>query len=180
MPFAKYAAPRLASVTCDGDSAFTADALAQRLIDEPDLARRARHLGALVALASSEAVAALAGLLANADPAVRANGVEGLRRITPALARPALAALLADPTPDIRIRALDAIDRVPDAEAEGWLTTLVAAERDENVCGAALDLLAEMGTPAALPAIRAARMRFASTPFIAFAADLAITQIAGT
>jgi HEAT repeat protein len=178
MPFAKYSAPRSPSPPIAADAPITAPSLAQALSSEPALARRAQYLDALVALASPASAAALAALLAHTDPAVRAAGVEGLRRSPPELARPEIARLLDDPLPDTRIRALDAIERVPDAQVESWLIALLDRETQANVCGATLDLLAEVGTSASLMAIRAARLRFANEPFIAFAADLAIAQIA--
>lgn len=177
MPFAKYITAVAPCAANSADAPVSAERIAQALAAEPDLARRAKHLAALVAHGSAAAVAALAELLRHADPAVRAAGADGLRMIEPVLARPALAALLDDPSPDIRIRALDAIDRVPDAQVEACLIALLERERVDNVCGVVLDLLAEIGTQAAIPAIRAARLRFASTPFIAFAADLALAQI---
>lgn len=179
MPFAKYSAPSAVLVALDASGPAQAGDLARLLAAEPDLGRRAGHLAALVALANAEAGAALAGLLAHGDPAVRACGVEGLRRLPAALSDAVLEGLLAAPSPDMRIRALDAIDRVPDPQVEGWLVGLLTRESDENVCGVVLDLLAEIGSDAALPAIRAARLRFANEPFVAFAADLALAQITG-
>jgi HEAT repeat protein len=158
----------------------TATGIASCLIEEADPGRRARLLRALVAMNSTDAAMALGALLAHADAAVRAAGVDGLQRLPPNLARPALAALLGDPSPDIRIRALDVVDHAPDAEIEAWLIALLAREDHANVCAAVLEQLAEMGTPNALPAIRAAKARFADTPFIGFAADIAIAQIVGT
>lgn len=156
----------------------SARSLAARIASEPSLPRRAQMLTGLVALNSPAAAAALAGLIGHADAAVRGSGVDGLRRIGAAVARPALAALLASPSPDVRIRALDAIDRVPDAEIEAWLIALLGREPQHNVCALALDLLADMGTPTALPVIREVRLRFANEPFVAFAADHALCQIA--
>jgi hypothetical protein len=45
------------------------------------------------------------------------------------------------------------------------------------VVAAAIEVLAEVGQPAALPALRSARSRFAQDAFIGFAADLAIARI---
>lgn len=179
MPFAKYSVPKPVLVPLDATGPLPAQDLAQCLASEADLARRADHLSALVALENIAATEALAGLLSHADPAVRACGVEGLRRMPSCLSHPAIEKLLADPSPDIRIRALDAIEREPDKAVERWLIDLLARESDENVCGVVLDLLAEVGTQAALPVIRAARLRFANELFIAFAADLALAQITG-
>lgn len=121
--------------------------------------------------------AALVDRLRGDDPAARAAATDELRAVDPAVSRPLLLALLDHPSPDLRIRALDLIDRTPQPEVEAALIALLEQETSANVCGCVLDLLAEVGTPAALPAIRTVRLRFADTPFIAFAADLAIRQI---
>lgn len=123
-------------------------------------------------------VAALVDRLRGDDPTVRAAATEELRAVDPEVSRPLLLALLDHPSPDLRIRALDLIDRSPQPEVEAALIALLEQEPSANVCGCVLDLLAEVGTPATLPAIRAVRLRFADTPFIAFAADLALRQIA--
>ena len=177
MPFRKYTQAK-GAVQAQTMLPETAQDLARELTQMVDAVARARLLSALVAMETPEAVAALVGLLDDADPAVRAAGVEGLRRLPEGLRCPALVGLLDHVSPDVRIRALDAVERVPDAQVEGWLIALLSREMDSNVCGVVLDLLAEMGTVAALPAIRAARLRFANEPFIAFAADLALAQIA--
>jgi HEAT repeat protein len=157
----------------------TALEIVRELTHATDAGYRARLLKALVLLNSVEAASALSSLVAHADAALRSIGVEGLRQLSPVVARPALAALLADPSPDIRIRALDVVDHVPDAEVETWLIALLEREDHANVCGAILEQLAEIGTGAALPAIRAAKLRFATTPFITFSADIAVAQITG-
>lgn len=159
------------------EPAASAQALARELRAPGTPARRAQLLNGLVALATPQAATTLAALLDHDDPAVRACATEGLRRIGPVLARPALHALLEHASADLRLRGLDAIERVPDAEVEGWIVALLGREHHANVCATALDLLAEIGSSAALPAIRAARLRFADEPFIAFAADHAIAQI---
>ena len=48
-----------------------------------------------------------------------------------------------------------------------------------NVVAAALEVLAEVGTPQACQALQLARQRFADDPFIGFAADLAQQRIEG-
>lgn len=178
MPFRKPAATAVpapqTSAPCEPVGAAN---LVRAMIDAATPMERARLLGRLVDLASGEAVDALASLLSHGDPAVRADGIDGLRRSDRSLRLPVLARLLADPSPDMRIRALDAFERLPDSEVEQMLIALLGREREANVCGVVLDLLVEVGSCEALPAIREARLRFANEPFIAFAADIAISQI---
>lgn len=59
----------------------------------------------------------------------------------------------------------------------GWLAQVLAREAAVNVVGAALEVVAEVGTPAMAPAVRAVRERFANEPYIVFAADLALERI---
>lgn len=169
--------PVEAILSANAPAVESAAEIAAEIVATANLARRAQRLAGLVALNTPAAASALAGLIAHPDAAVRASGVDGLRRIAPEVARPALAAMLASPSSDLCIRALDAIDRVPDPEIEAWLIGMLNGPIEGKVCAVVLDLLAEMGTAAALPAIRAVRLRFANEPFVAFAADHALAQI---
>jgi hypothetical protein len=45
------------------------------------------------------------------------------------------------------------------------------------VCATAVDLLAEVGSPAALEPLQQLKVRFAEEPYIQFAADLALKRI---
>jgi len=47
-----------------------------------------------------------------------------------------------------------------------------------NVCAAAVDVATENGTATLLPALAAARQRFADEPFLVFAVDIARARIA--
>jgi len=47
-----------------------------------------------------------------------------------------------------------------------------------NVCGTALDLLSEVGSKASHEALERLKTRFASEPYIQFAADLALKRTA--
>ena len=58
-----------------------------------------------------------------------------------------------------------------------WLSQVLLHDAAVNVVGAALDVLAEVGTPASLPALRSAAERFADDAYIGFAVDLAIERI---
>jgi len=58
--------------------------------------------------------------------------------------------------------------------------TLIETEQHLNVCAAAVEVLAEVGTSAALPALRSCAARFAGTPFLPFAISIAISRISDT
>jgi hypothetical protein len=59
------------------------------------------------------------------------------------------------------------------------LCDLIEHEPHPNVCAAAIEVLAEVGTPEALPVLERCSLRFASTPFLPFAISLAIARISG-
>ena len=65
------------------------------------------------------------------------------------------------------------------AEATRLLCGLLTVEPHPNVCAAAIDVLAEVGTEEAIPAIEQCGRRFAGTPFLPFAAARAIALISG-
>jgi hypothetical protein len=56
---------------------------------------------------------------------------------------------------------------------------VVEQETDVQVCGAALDLLCEDGTEAALEPLERLKLRFASEAYIQFAVALALQRIRG-
>jgi hypothetical protein len=68
---------------------------------------------------------------------------------------------------------------MPAPEATRLLSGLIEREPHPNVCAAAIDVLAEVGTPDAIPALRSCATRFATTPFLPFAVSVAIARIAG-
>ena len=90
---------------------------------------------------------------------------------------PFMAALLRDGDSDVRILAVELLRGMPAAEATRLLCALLERERHPNVCAAAVDVLAEVGTREALPALQACARRFAETPFLPFAISIAIARI---
>jgi hypothetical protein len=57
------------------------------------------------------------------------------------------------------------------------LSEVVSNDEVANVCGAAIEVLAEMAGPEVIPTVRQCALRFPSDPFLAFAVDLAIKRI---
>ena len=60
------------------------------------------------------------------------------------------------------------------------LCNLLESESHPNVCAAAIDVLAEVGTRDALPTLKACAERFSDTPFLSFAVSTTIARISGT
>jgi HEAT repeat protein len=86
-------------------------------------------------------------------------------------------ALLRDNDTDVRILAIELVRGMPPADATRLLCNVLEQEGHPNVCASAVDALAELGTPEALPALRTCAQRFAETPFLPFAISVAIARI---
>jgi len=110
------------------------------------------------------------------DAALRTGALDALKAM-PDAARDHLPALLADPDADVRILACELARAVPGAQAAGLLAGLIAAEPDVNVCAAAIDVLAEIGTPDQGAALATCLARFSGQPFLAFAVKVALRRI---
>ncbi|MGY2048174.1 HEAT repeat domain-containing protein [Methylobacterium sp. JK268] len=167
---------RLAAARASSGDPAAAEALGAALGRETVPRVREALLAALIACGEPGA-AALARHLGAADAALRNACVEALQEM-PDSVRPLLPALLADPDPDLRLLAAGIARTQPPGTATALLVRLLAAEPHPNVCGAAIEVLAETGTPAAIPALRAARARFAAEPFLPGAIDLVLARLA--
>ena len=85
--------------------------------------------------------------------------------------------LLADLDADVRLLSCELARGLPDEDANRLLCQLLEAETEKNVCAAAVEVLAEIGRPEALPALTRCATRFDSDPFIAFSIKVAIDRI---
>ena len=88
-----------------------------------------------------------------------------------------LEALLHDADVDVRILACDLARDVAPAEASTLLSAVIETDLEINVCAAAVDVLAEVGSPEVLPALARCATRFADQPFLAFAVRVASERI---
>jgi HEAT repeat protein len=133
---------------------------------------------ALMRIGNAASVEALLPYLRSQDAGQRAAAIEALQGL-PQEISPFLTALLADGDSDVRILATELARNFPAAEATRLLCGLLTVEPHPNVCAAAIDVLAEVGTEDAIPVLEQCGRRFASTPFLPFAAAKAITLISG-
>jgi len=99
-----------------------------------------------------------------------------LRDMVPAV-RPRLPALLADPDPDIRLLCCELVRELPAADATDLLCAVLERDTEPNVCAAAIEVLAEIGLPAALPALEQCGARFSDQTFLTFAVKTAADRI---
>jgi HEAT repeat protein len=159
-----------------GGRAEAVPALAAALAAEHAPKVREALATALLRVGNEASVAALIPHIRSPDAALRAIAIEALQAL-PQATRPFMQRLLADDDTDVRILALELLRSMPAAEATRFACDVLEREQHPNVCAAAIDVLAETGTPDAVPVLRVCASRFASTPFISFAVSAAIARI---
>ncbi|MBB5046190.1 HEAT repeat protein [Rhodopseudomonas rhenobacensis] len=161
-----------------GSDAGAVPALAAALAAEQLPQVREAIMTALLRIGDAGAVAALLPSLRAQDAALRASAIEALQAM-PEATLPFMTALFADADSDVRILATELVRNMPAETATPLLCDLLAHEPHPNVCAAAIDVLAEVGTPAAIPALQACASRFAEVSFLRFVVAVAIDQISG-
>jgi HEAT repeat protein len=153
-----------------------AAALGAQLQVERDASVREAAFISLASMAGDAAAGALLPLLRSEDAALRNGAIESLAGM-PQAVTPRIAALLADADPDVRLFSVNLLGDLRHAQVLPWLLQVLQREVEVNVVAAAIEVLAEVGQPENVPALLAARQRFARHPFIGFAADMAIERI---
>ena len=129
----------------------------------------------LARIASHESFTALLPYLRTDDAKSRTAALDALK-LMPNIARAHLPDLLHDSDPDIRLLACDLARIVPEIETAELLAHVAQTDKP-NICAAAIDVLAEIGTAAQLQALALSAARFPSEPFLAFSARIAADQI---
>jgi HEAT repeat protein len=167
----RWAAARAAS----GVNGATA-ALASALHSERDVRVREAMLTSLGRIDSSESIDVILGLLRSDDASSRAAALDTLRATGSAM-RAHLPRLLADADTDVRVLSCEIARGLPGAEASAVLCDLLAREHDVNVCGAAIEVLTEVGEANALDVLAQCKIRFRDTPFLVFAIKAATDRI---
>jgi hypothetical protein len=150
-------------------------ALAKLLDSEQDERVREAALTSLARRNNAESFDIILRFLRVDDAALRTAALDALK-LMPELAATRLDALLADADADIRVLACDLARIVPPAVSQKSLAAILQTEQEINVCAAAVDLLAEIGTPEILPQLAACAQRL-SAPFLRFSIEMATTQI---
>jgi HEAT repeat protein len=159
-----------------GDHPETVPALAAALKVEDVPRVREAIMTALVRVGDEASVQTLLPYLRSSDAARRGAAVDALQSL-PGAVTPFLAPLLQDDDADVRILAIELVRGLPAPEATLLLCSVLANETHPNVCASAVDALAEVGTPDALPVLQKCAARFAGTPFLPFAISVAIARI---
>jgi HEAT repeat protein len=173
----------------DAESRWTAArALAGQAHAVPELAAALRRetvprvreaiLTSLIRTGDSASAEAIVPCLRSQDAGLRAAAIEALQALPSAIG-PMMAQLFSDPESDVRLLATELARNMKASDATRLLCDLIEHEPHPNVCAAAIEVLAEVGTPEALPALERCAVRFISTPFLPFAISMAIARISG-
>jgi HEAT repeat protein len=161
-----------------GGRAAAVPALAEALTLERVANVREAIMTALMRVGDAASVQALLPSLRVQDPGQRGAAIEALQALPGAIV-PFLETLLQDDDSDVRILATELARNLPGADATRVLSALLQREPHANVCAAAIEVLAEVGTPDAAPALQACAKRFADSPFVPFAVAVALARISG-
>jgi HEAT repeat protein len=150
--------------------------LAAALAHEVDPRVHEAVLSSLALIGSPDAVQAIANEIRSDDASLRTAALDALRGIPDKVVL-VLAELLGDPDPDVRLLACELARGQAPETATRRLCELLDVEQQANVCAAGVEVLAEMGTPAAAPSLRRCAARFASEPFLAFSIKVVLDRL---
>lgn len=151
-------------------------ALAAALRNENDARVREAMFTSLARIGTLESADILIAFLRSDSSNLRAGALDALRIMIGGM-RELLPRLLGDGDVDIRILSCELARTLPGPEATTLLCSLLAGEQDVNVCAAAIDVLTEVGGPAALPFLAECAQRFRDSPFLGFAIKTATDRI---
>jgi HEAT repeat protein len=151
-------------------------ALGEALATEKNLRVREAVLTSLARIATPESVQTVLPLLRSDDAVVRREGSDALLAMKDA-AWPQLEALLQDDDANVRILACGLVRDMPNEKAVLLYCGLIDSEPEANVCAAAVEALAEIAGPEALPALTRCAERFRQTPFLTFSIQLVVDRL---
>ena len=167
---------RWAAARASVDVAGATAALAAALPKESDGRVREAMFTSLARIGTSESADEVLALLRSDNANLRTGALDALHIMIDAV-RELLPRLLSDPDVDVRILSCELARRLPSDEATSLLCSLLDREQEMNVCAAAIDVLAEVGSPAALPALATCGQKFRNAPFLEFAIKVATDRI---
>jgi HEAT repeat protein len=152
--------------------------LVEQLMKEKDIAVREIIISSLLTIGDEIAIAGLINCLKSDDAHLRNSAIEALKQVSEKVS-PYIEKLLQDREPDVRIFAVNILESLRHPNVVKWLIEVIEKDENVNVCATALDLLAEVGTEEAIPAIKKVKERFKNEPYIQFASDIALKRISG-
>jgi HEAT repeat protein len=169
---------RWAAVRTAADRPDAVAMLAHALSRESEQRVRAAIFTALARIATPESMLVVLPYLRSDDANIRTGAMDALRAM-PDATKPHMALLLADPDPDVRLLACDLARGMPGGDLARLLCALIEGEAQANVCGAAVEVLAEIGDADSIAALSRCAARFTSDPFLEFAIEAAIDRLNG-
>jgi HEAT repeats len=167
----RWAAARAAATVAGGLSA-----IAMALPTERDARVREAMFTTLARHGTAESIDTVIELLRSDSANLRTGALDALR-IMAGAAPDMLPRLLSDKDSDVRVLSCELARSLPNPEATRLLCGLLATDEEINVCAAAVDVLAEVGGPDALPCLKECARRFGNSSFIAFAIKIATDRI---
>lgn len=167
---------RWAAARAAGTKPENVDALSAALAQETDARVREALFTSLARIATAESAAAVLPYLRSDDANLRTGALDALQAMPVATAA-RLPGLLADPDADVRLLSCELVRGLADDEANHLLCELLEVEVEKNVCAAAIEVLAEIGRPEALPSLSRCAARFDGDPFLAFSIKVATDRI---
>jgi len=150
--------------------------LIEQLMKEEDISVREVIISSLLRIKDEVAIEGLIECLRSDDAHLRNSAIEALKEI-PEEVGPYIEKLLQDKDPDVRIFTINILESLRHPKVIKWLIEVIEKDENVNVCATALDLLAEVGTEEAIPAIKKVKERFKNEPYIQFASDIALRRI---
>ena len=150
--------------------------LVERLEHENNASVRTGILNALAQLRDTISLNGLIECLRSEDAALRNESIEILKEL-PDEVGAIIETLLKDSDSDVRIFAVNILESLRHENVEQWLISVIEKDSHVNVCSTALDLLSEVGSEQAIPAIKKLKARFPDEPYVCFSADLALKRI---
>jgi len=150
--------------------------LAAALRKETEARVREALFTSLARIGTTESAHEVLELLRSDNASFRTGALDALRTMVPVV-RGLLPTLLSDRDVDIRILSCELARGLPAEEATTLLCEVLVTEQELNVCAAAIEVLTEVGTPAALPVLAACGQRFRDAPFLGFAIQIATDRI---
>ncbi len=161
-----------------GEFSEAVEPLCNQLAVEQDLAVCEAILESARRIGGKPVIQNLIPFLRSENAALRNGVVEVLQKMPEDL-DPYMETLLTDPDSDVRILAVGILLDLAHPKTPEWLLRVAQHDEHVNVVGAAIDHLAEVGTPDFVPALVEIKERFAGESYLCFAVDAAIRRIGG-
>lgn len=151
-------------------------ALASALAVESSPHVREALFTSLIQIGSIASAQAISAFIQSEEASLRTGALDALAAM-PDRTETLLPDLLRQDDPDVRLLSCE-LGRVLAADTTTRLLgALLQVERHINVCAAAVEVLAEVGTPDAVAAMLACKARFPTETFLGFAIDEAVASV---